>query len=231
MRNIMLATTFWGGVTEDEGKRRENELRVNMEFWGGMVEKGSTIVRLESDRTSGIRLLMGFANSKKITLEAQDEMVLQNKAIDDTAAARSVEKETRKIKEEQEAAIQAARVRASQEVAARAAARKAEEERRRQDLARKLEEDRARIQREAREAELRYKREMEEELRAEREYQRQMRREQEREAKILRQELEREKRAYYRNYICQREGSQLPNCDDCGRTLLMSFYRKYLYFL
>jgi hypothetical protein len=78
MRNILLATTFWDGVTELEGKRREDELRGNVEFWGGMVQKGSTITRLGTDRASGIQLLMRFANSKQVTLLAQSEMVLQN---------------------------------------------------------------------------------------------------------------------------------------------------------
>jgi hypothetical protein len=230
IRNILLATTFWGSVTEIEGKKREDELRGNMEFWGGMVEKGSTIARLGTDQASGMQLLMRFANSKQITLQAQGEMVLQNKAIDDTAAARFVGEETRKIREQQEAEIRAAKARADQEVAARAAARKAEEQRRQQELVRRLEEDRARIQRheiEAREADERYRRQIEAEARAEREYQNQIRRDQEREARMLREELEKERRAYYQLQIMHTlpEGWEMRKTQD-GRVYFVDHNTK-----
>jgi hypothetical protein len=224
--NILLATTFWKHVTEFEGKRREDELRGNREFWGEMLQKGSTIVRLPTDRDSSIQLLMNFANSKEITLQAQNEMVLQNKRLDDTEAAVYVGKEMRKIKEQHEAEIKAAKARADREVAARAAAQREEERRRQNELARRLEEDRRRIQREQREEEARYRREMAEEARREREYQNQIRREQEMEARRLREELERERRSYYQSFVCQRTPWDIVTCDNCGWRVHGTYYRK-----
>ncbi|KAK1091077.1 hypothetical protein LTR48_007028, partial [Friedmanniomyces endolithicus] len=36
--NVILATSFWGSVDADIGRRREVELRENDEFWGAMVK-------------------------------------------------------------------------------------------------------------------------------------------------------------------------------------------------
>ena len=45
LKNVILATTMWEMVDEEDGHAREIELQDTPEFWGVMKEKGSQIVR------------------------------------------------------------------------------------------------------------------------------------------------------------------------------------------
>jgi hypothetical protein len=85
--NVVLATTFWENVAEQDGVKREKELRDNDEFWGRMVKKGSQIVRLKQKQASGVNVLLKIAANSKITLCSQEELVEKNKSMREMVAA------------------------------------------------------------------------------------------------------------------------------------------------
>ena len=155
--NVVLATTFWEGIPPTIGEQRERELCGTRDFWGGMLEKGARMVRLQTNRQSGLELIEQISANEKITLNVQDEMVNQGKAASDTEAMVAEREELERVERELEAEREAARIQMEME---QERARKEQEERLRQErerLRRLLEAERvaeerkqARAKREAR---------------------------------------------------------------------------------
>jgi hypothetical protein len=89
-RNIVLATSFWSEVeTEEEGSKREAELKDNPQFWGDMIARGSGMVRLPDSKDEAIALLMKLAGKEREVMRIQQEVVDEGRALRDTEAAAS----------------------------------------------------------------------------------------------------------------------------------------------
>jgi hypothetical protein len=117
LKNVVLATTFWGSVEKATGVRREKELVENDQFWGRMVAKGSEVVRLNEDRLDNLKVLLKIAkNNGKVVVEAQKEM-LTGKSASETSAAQEVSREWKqwKLEKEQELARENRRLQAELE--------------------------------------------------------------------------------------------------------------------
>ncbi|KAI9777633.1 MAG: hypothetical protein M1839_008687 [Geoglossum umbratile] len=91
-RNVILATTFWEQVDEQIARARERELCETATFWGDMIERGSQIFRVGKDQKSGLAMLSCLAGKGNITLQIQDELVMQGLHISQTGAARAMNK-------------------------------------------------------------------------------------------------------------------------------------------
>ena len=139
-KNVVLATTFWNKVSEATGQEREKELMAKDEFWGQMVKKGSQVVRLGRDKDSALGVIGLIKQDDKILLQAQKELVLENKSRDETAAAVLVNEEAKKLEKERQRRLAMEKDQAERQLRAREAerARKAKEEKDR--LAAELEE-------------------------------------------------------------------------------------------
>ncbi|CAG8361038.1 unnamed protein product [Penicillium salamii] len=116
LKNVVLATTFWGAVNEQTGASREEELRERPEFWGNMVDHGSRMMRV-TDRASTLEIVDYLMPMRGVPLEIQKEMVDQDKPLIETAAGQHMNEELhrreelhreelQKIKEEHELAIE-----------------------------------------------------------------------------------------------------------------------------
>jgi hypothetical protein len=92
LRNVVLATTFWGKVDEATGQERERQLKEKREFWGGMIAKGSSMTRF-TDRDSGLEIVSGLLKKIPIPLEIQRELVDEEKGLIETAAGQTVNEE------------------------------------------------------------------------------------------------------------------------------------------
>jgi hypothetical protein len=242
MPNIVLATTFWGNVTPQVGVAREKELRESAEFWGEMVKKGSQVVRLQlDDRESGLKVLRDIAMKNKITLEAQRELVEENKSAGETAAARIVKGDLEKLNTEMEEMVRKEREEAERGIARHAAARneilrQEQLEMERIAAARRREEER-RVRKEAAywENYWRQKREIEEaeRTRIQLEQDRLERELQEIERlRRIQQEAEDARQKYYRNYVCIGISMSGRYCDRCFSSLhsrWTHYYREFLY--
>ena len=55
--SVLLASTFWNSVDEQRAIQNENELKATEEFWGEMLEFGSSYTRHTGDKQSAWRIL------------------------------------------------------------------------------------------------------------------------------------------------------------------------------
>jgi hypothetical protein len=110
LQSVVLATTMWDRVTPQEGADRETELKMNPDFWGWMISKGSRVERHANDRESALRLIGSFVNKgSKVTLELQHQMVNERKTLDQTDAGLSLQTEIAKEREKFTKLLQEAR--------------------------------------------------------------------------------------------------------------------------
>jgi hypothetical protein len=239
--NIVLATTFWGDVTPDLGAERERQLKENKEFWGDMVKKGSQVVRLGTDRDTGLKVLMEIAKKQKITLQSQHEMVTENKAAGDTTVAQELNAEILQQKKEFERLIEEKRLESQRQLeqqkiakqealekerrlakerervlAAEAAERKAKEERalkaKYERQQKEIREEKKRVERERKEQEAREEKEKQDLIAAQRQ---------------MEEELAAERKRYYEDYTCQRPKLNRIWCDVCYTDIKdASYWRK-----
>ncbi|KAI9784187.1 MAG: hypothetical protein M1839_002693 [Geoglossum umbratile] len=92
--SVVLATTMWSDVSIDDGNRREQELRTSTEFYGSMVQKGSTMFRHTGDRHSAMNIIAHLVNRRTTTLlNIQREMANEGLPLDETEAGRELDGE------------------------------------------------------------------------------------------------------------------------------------------
>lgn len=232
LKNVILATTFWEGVDPAVGASREDELRANSDFWGGMLAKGAKMARLARSKDSALALLDQISTNEKVVLGAQDEMVNQGHSVQETSAMRADNEGLTRTRQRWEAQKEAetAKMLAETEQARVEAATKLAQEReglRRQRESDRLAED-LRLAREKKEARQRYEKDLQE-VRKERQRQEQRQRDEkaamarkereERERQEAREqaaavEVVRQRTQYQSNYVCIQAEPRWP-CDHC----------------
>ena len=246
LSNVVLITTFWDTVSLDIGQTREKELLTNKQFWGRMLEKGCQIRRLQDNgnREEALKIIE-CVGMKKVTLQAQREIVEEGKSMRDTAAAQEAAKARmefeQKLAEERERArkeLAERELREAQRIRAEKARieREMEEERRRAQEERRREEERRRYEEENKRRRIEEERQrlVREALKREEEHKARMARIQaECEAEKRRAEAEklRIRREYYNNYRCiGKYVGRYQLCDRCKRNLherWVNYYREF----
>lgn len=99
LKNVTLATTMWDKVSEEEGLRREDELR--SKFWKLLVAMGARTARHHGgDPGCARRISSALLGNRPFYLQLQEEIGRDNKALRDTAAGREVMLELARLKEE-----------------------------------------------------------------------------------------------------------------------------------
>ncbi|KAK3382555.1 P-loop containing nucleoside triphosphate hydrolase protein [Lasiosphaeria ovina] len=93
--NIILATTHWGEVEEETGRRREADLV--SKFWKPFLDGGARMVRYDGGRESGLALVDMLVNKSRVVLDIQRETVDEKKDLIDTGAGQVLNEELRKI--------------------------------------------------------------------------------------------------------------------------------------
>jgi hypothetical protein len=91
--NVILVTTMWEDVSESVGIRRETELKETEEFWGCMVQNGSIVERHHNNPESAKRIVEMVLRNNRVELKIQTELVTQERELQDTAAAKTLEAE------------------------------------------------------------------------------------------------------------------------------------------
>jgi len=71
MPNVVIVTTMWGRVTEEEGARREAELK--KEFWKDMVADGCKTERFENTYDSAWRVIDSHAGKDVVPALSPDD--------------------------------------------------------------------------------------------------------------------------------------------------------------
>ncbi|OQE19094.1 hypothetical protein PENSTE_c016G05331 [Penicillium steckii] len=88
LKNVVLATTFWGEVKKERGEQREAQLRDEPKFWGEMIQSGSLLMRFTDDRSSAFEIIDYFLSLQPVSLEIQHEMIDLDKSLIETSAGK-----------------------------------------------------------------------------------------------------------------------------------------------
>ncbi|KAI0026129.1 P-loop containing nucleoside triphosphate hydrolase protein [Xylariomycetidae sp. FL0641] len=98
LKNVVLATSMWDKVTEEQGLAREQELK--SKFWKVMMAYQAQVIRYSGTPDSARRIARMLMKNTPFYLQLQEEMGKDNKALRDTAAGREVMIELARLKEE-----------------------------------------------------------------------------------------------------------------------------------
>lgn len=89
LENVVLLTTMWSELKDEAvGLARERELR--RDFWNEMESKGSTIRHFDGTRAMAEAFICRLMRKRNIVLDIQEELVDQEKRLEDTKAGRLI---------------------------------------------------------------------------------------------------------------------------------------------
>ena len=89
---VVLATTMWSKLKDrSEGHDREQQLKDSV--WSEMAANGSYIVPYDGSKDNAVALVTDMLGNEDTVLKIQEELVLEGKAYDETAAASVITKE------------------------------------------------------------------------------------------------------------------------------------------
>lgn len=101
--SVVLATTFWGQVSAEEGQRRESQMKARPDFWKGMIDKGSTVLRQDDGKESARRIVQYLIKRRQPqALQIQEDMVDKGLALNETAAGKELQAEIARLQAENE---------------------------------------------------------------------------------------------------------------------------------
>ncbi|KAK3329121.1 P-loop containing nucleoside triphosphate hydrolase protein [Apodospora peruviana] len=87
LSSVVLATTMWDALPKDKAEEREAELKTKEEFWGGLVQHGCAVLRQDDGAASAAKIIQHIqAQRRPITLQIQEEIVIDGKELHETAA-------------------------------------------------------------------------------------------------------------------------------------------------
>ena len=87
--NVILCTTMWDKVEEEEGRRREQELESKETFWGSLVSRGAQVMQHRGPdfAASARKIAESLIQKDTIVLQLQEELD-KNGTLSDTSAGR-----------------------------------------------------------------------------------------------------------------------------------------------
>lgn len=92
LASVVLATTWWDGVTVAIGEERERELATGEAFWAGMIKKGSRLFRQDNGIQSARQIIDNLVNRRQpVILKIQEELVTEGKTLGQTEAGRVIQ--------------------------------------------------------------------------------------------------------------------------------------------
>jgi hypothetical protein len=87
LKNVVLVTTMWDGVGEDEGNNREKELITR--YWSAMIQLGCHTSRFYNDTQSALDIVSQFQDAR-CTVLLQKELVDLHLELAETSAGRTL---------------------------------------------------------------------------------------------------------------------------------------------
>ncbi|CUS15775.1 unnamed protein product [Tuber aestivum] len=106
--NVVLLTTMWDKVSEEDGQKREDELKSRAGFWGNLISRGAQVKRHRGpDFTTSARdIAQPLIEKDTIVLKLQDELD-RNSSLSDTSAGRYLTGEIEAIKRQHQGELEA----------------------------------------------------------------------------------------------------------------------------
>jgi len=118
LKNVVLCTTMWSGVSAEVGEQRETQLK--SQFWQEMIRKGASTMRYDGTKEDAQRIishLMSLGGAPP--LQIQQEMVDQGKSLIDTAAGAHINEEILRLEAKHRAALEEVKIDFQQALAAK----------------------------------------------------------------------------------------------------------------
>ncbi|KAN0070787.1 P-loop containing nucleoside triphosphate hydrolase protein [Elaphomyces granulatus] len=101
LNSVILATTHWRNaddisIPESVGQARTKELMETRDFWGGMIERGSKVVKHDGSKESALWIVSNLVDRKiRVILDIQRQLIDQKRNLNDTDAAQALQSELR----------------------------------------------------------------------------------------------------------------------------------------
>lgn len=93
LKNVAIVTTMWSKVTEAEGQRRVTELTSLDDFFKPALQKRARMIHHKRDTVeSAHQIIRAIFDNHPVPLIIQEELVDENKSIDETSASKEVDK-------------------------------------------------------------------------------------------------------------------------------------------
>ncbi|KAL9018199.1 MAG: hypothetical protein Q9185_004472 [Variospora sp. 1 TL-2023] len=100
LQSVVLATTMWRDEIQADAAQRVAQLESTPEYWGRMIEHGSSVFRHDNTPESALRIIDHIiARRERIVLSIQKQMVDEHRTIDQTSAGQLERHEIIKEKE------------------------------------------------------------------------------------------------------------------------------------
>ncbi|KAJ4269843.1 hypothetical protein NW762_001512 [Fusarium torreyae] len=100
LKKVILASTMWDKTPLEEATVREQELKDTPEFWGWMLEKGSSCHRYDNTAESARQIILSLANHEEpIATDLQKQLVDDKLTLDETSAGQELASEILKERE------------------------------------------------------------------------------------------------------------------------------------
>ena len=106
LKSVILATSMWESIDNEDGVRRETELVKNPNYWGNMCREGSQVFRHKNTIFSAEKIVHQLAfNRPTVTLGVQQQMVHDGKSLNETSAGQVVQEDIAKERAKFEAKL------------------------------------------------------------------------------------------------------------------------------
>lgn len=102
MLNVAIVTTMWGTVVEEEGSRRENELK--RDVWKRMLADGCAVERFENTYESAWRIISHLDSRGPASVLLPRELVDVGLRLNETQVGVALTQELEKLIEDRKAA-------------------------------------------------------------------------------------------------------------------------------
>jgi len=103
MTNVIIVTTMWSEVIEEDAVRREEELK--RDFWNDLLASGCQVSRFQETRESAWSIVDGITGKLGAQVQISSEMVDFRRKLNETTAGITLSKELGKlIKDRKDAA-------------------------------------------------------------------------------------------------------------------------------
>ena len=106
LRNVCITTTNWARVTQEEGDRRERELRESPNLFKPLITEGAQLVRHDKDIVSARSIVNFLIHKDPTKLQIQIELDA-GKTLEDTSTGAGLLEEILALKAKQEAELRA----------------------------------------------------------------------------------------------------------------------------
>lgn len=89
LSSVVLATNMWSKVSEEVGKRREEQLKKDKDMWADMISQGSVVLRHDDTPESAMKIIDFILNQRRTTvLSLQRQMSEEGMELEETDAGR-----------------------------------------------------------------------------------------------------------------------------------------------